>query len=220
MSTNGKIEHYSKERIKILIVEDQKIIRQLLEDAISQKGEYEIVASIENASMAELYCIGEQVDMILMDVYTAQRESGLEAAKKIKKYHPDTKIIIITSMPEQSFIKKAKEGGCDSFWYKEEGIDTLMNIIERTMSGEKVYPKETPVVQIGLAKSSEFTERELEVLRELVNGYSRQEICDHLGIAKTTLQYHINNILLKSGYDTKVKLIIDVIEKKFMIAGF
>lgn len=220
MSTNGKIEHHSKERIRVLIVEDQKIIRQLLEEAISRKDKYEIVASIENASMAELYCIGEQVDLILMDVYTAQRESGLEAAKKIKKYHPYIKIIIITSMPEQSFIKKAKECGCDSFWYKEEGVKNLLNIMEQTLEGESIYPDKTPVVQIGLAKSTEFTERELDVLRELVNGYSRQEICDHLGIAKTTLQYHINNILLKSGYDTKIKLIIDIIEKKFMISGF
>lgn len=220
MSTNGKIEHHPKERIKILIVEDQKIIRQLLEEAISQKDEYGIIASIENASMAELYCVGEQVDLILMDVYTAQRESGLEAAKKIKKYHSHIKIIVITSMPEQSFIKKAKDCGCDSFWYKEEGVENLLDIMERTLEGESIYPDKTPVVQIGLAKSTEFTERELDVLRELVNGYSRQEICDHLGIAKTTLQYHINNILLKSGYDTKIKLIIDIIEKKFMISGF
>lgn len=217
---NSKLDNTINKRANILIVEDQRIVRQVLENAISDDGRYNVFASIENASLAEMYCANGKIDLVIMDVYTAQRENGLEAARKIKKYYPKIKIIIVTSMPEHSFIKKAISYGCESFWYKDSSIEEFLDVITLTLEGKNIYPKETPVLQIGLAKSTEFTERELEVLRELVNGYSHQEICEHLDIAKTTLQYHINNVLTKSGYDSKIKLIIDITDKKFIIPGF
>lgn len=204
----------------ILIVEDQVIIKQAIEDLLIKTNDYNIVASIENASLAEMYCKSCKIDVIIMDVYTAQRENGLEYSKKIKKDYPNIKIIIATSMPEHSFINKAISYGCDSFWYKDSGLSELLDILQRTINGEKIYPKNTPELNIGFAKSTEFTSRELDVLRELVNGYSPQEISEHLNIAKITVHFHINNLLSKTGYENKVKLIIDITDKKFIIPGF
>ena len=103
---------------RIMIVEDDPMASQLLEIYIKGHKEYELVCSIENASMAEVYCLSQKIDLILMDVCTAMNASGLDAAKKIKKNFPDIKIIIITSQPECSFIDRAREAGVDSFWYK------------------------------------------------------------------------------------------------------
>lgn len=210
---------YNK-KSKILIVEDEIIIRQAMEHALTQTGRYDIVTSIENAAFAEMYCKNEKIDLIIMDVYTAQRENGLEYSKKIKAKYPNVKILIATSMPEYSFINKAISYGCDSFWYKNSGLPELLAILERTLLGEKIYPKNTPELSIGFAKSTEFTNRELDVLRELVNGYTPQEISEHLSITKATVHFHINNLLSKTGYENKVKLIIDIADKKFIIPGF
>lgn len=204
----------------ILIVEDQVIIRQAIEDALTQTSHYNIVAAIENAALAEMYCKSRKIDLIIMDVYTAQRENGLEYSKQIKLHYPHIKIMIATSMPEYSFIDKAISYGCDSFWYKDSGLSEFLNILERTLAGEKIFPQNTPELNIGFAKSTEFTSRELDVLRELVNGYSPQEISEHLNIAKVTVHFHINNLLSKTGYENKVKLIIDIADKKFIIPGF
>lgn len=204
----------------VLIVEDQVIIKHAIEDALIRTNNYTVVASIENASFAEMYCEDHRIDLIIMDIYTSQRENGLEYSKKIKLSYPTIKIIIATSMPEHSFINKAISYGCDSFWYKDSGLSELLNILERTLQGEKIYPKNTPELNIGFAKSTEFTNRELDVLRELVNGYSPQEISEHLKISKATVHFHINNLLSKTGYESKVKLIIDITDKQFIIPGF
>lgn len=210
----------NKKKANILIVEDQVIIREAIEEALLQTGFYTLVASIENASFAEMYCKSKKIDLIIMDVYTAERENGLEYAKRIKEQYPKLKILIATSMPEHSFIDKARSYGCESFWYKDSGLSEFLEIVERTLAGETIYPKNTPELEIGFAKSTEFTNRELDVLRELVNGYSPQEIAEHLNIAKVTVHFHINNLLSKTGYDNKLKLIIDIAEKKFIIPGF
>ena len=70
-------------------------------------------------------------------------------------------------MPEYSYLSRAREIGVESFWYKEEQRESLLDVMERTMAGESVYPDATPELQLGLASSYEFTERELEVLREM-----------------------------------------------------
>ena len=72
--------------INVLLVEDSKIARDMMVNNIAKSEDYELVATLENAANAEIVCAGKKVDLILMDVCTADDESGLEAAAKIKKY--------------------------------------------------------------------------------------------------------------------------------------
>lgn len=220
MQSEGNTDYKSTDKVNILLVEDQKIVQKMLESIIEKNKRYNLVSSIENAALSEMYCAKDNVDLIIMDIFTYQRESGLEAAKKIKSYYPNIKIIIVTSMPDYSFIDKAKEYGCEGFWYKDGDIEEFSVIVEKILSGEKIFPTSTPILKIGLANSDEFTKKELEVLKEMINGYSPKEICERLNIAKSTFNYHVNNLLFKTGYDNKLKLIIDVTDKKLIIPGF
>ena len=94
--------------IQVLVVEDSRITRDAIESQIAKSERYVLYASIENAANAEIACLRGSVDLILMDVCTADEESGLKAAAKIKQYNPKIKIVIMTYMPEHSFIQKAK----------------------------------------------------------------------------------------------------------------
>ena len=131
-------------KYRVLLVEDQTIPTQLFE-----------------AAFAEVYCMTGEIDIVLMDVVTADGASGLDAAEKIKKNDPNIKIVIVTSMPECSYISRAKALGAEGFWYKETGKESLISVMDRVMQGEIVYPDGLQVVNIGVAKSSEFTEKEL-----------------------------------------------------------
>ena len=84
-----------------------------------------------------------------MDVVTRNVESGLDAAARIKRAFPRIRIIIVTSMPECSYLSRAREIGVESFWYKEEQRESLPDVMERTMNGESVYPDATPELQLG-----------------------------------------------------------------------
>ena len=196
------------DKTKVLVVEDQAMPRQLFEMLISDREEYELLYSIESASVANIYCDRYDIDLIVMDVVMGDGSNGLDAAERIKASHPDIKIIIVTSMPEVSYIEKAKAIGVDSFWYKAGDTRDILDIMDKTMAGQHVYPDSTPVVDLGSITSDKLTSAEISVLRELTKGGSNKEIADALSISETTVRSHISNMLAETGFANRTELAI------------
>ena len=193
---------------RIMIVEDDPMASQLLEIYIKEHKEYELVCNIESASLAEVYCLSQNIDLILMDVCTAMNASGLDAAEKIKKNFPHIKIVIITSQPECSFIDRARQVGVDSFWYKSSKAEEIITVIEKTFAGENIYPDTTPTLVFGDALSVDLSDRELEVLRELVAGETDADIAEHLFMSVRTVKSHITNMKNKTGFKNRTELAV------------
>ena len=193
---------------RVLIVEDAPMDRQLLELYVKQSGQYELVPSVESAAFVEFCCRTTRVDLILMDVCTSLYANGIDAAEKIKQNFPQTKIIIITGQPECSFIERAKKAGVDSFWYKTETAESILNVMERTMAGENIYPESTPPLQFGYITSDELTARELEVLREVVAGESDAAIAEKLYMSLRTVKGHIQSRRDKTGFRNRTELAV------------
>lgn len=194
--------------VKVLIVDDQVMPRQLFENIIQSSENYEVVASVDSAAVADIYCAKMQIDLILMDVVMSEGINGIEAAERIKKSYPQIKILIVTSMPDSSFIEKAKKAGVDSFWYKEVQNEPLLAIMDRTVAGERVFPDHAPVVSLGDARSTDFTDRELDVLRCVAAGYSDKEISELLNISYGTVRVHLNSLLQKTACNSRTALAI------------
>ena len=144
-----------------------------------------------------------------MDVMTELDRSGLDAAEEIKKQFPQIKIIIVTSMPEYSWLSRAKAIGVDSFWYKDGQKAGLLDVMERTMAGERIFPDETPLIRISNATNHEFTERELDVLKELTTGDTNAEIAARLFISVATVKSHIQHLMEKTGFKTRTELVAE-----------
>lgn len=193
---------------KVMIVEDDPMASKLLEIFVKESDRYSVAHTIDNASMAEMYCFKNPIDLILMDVCTAMNANGLDAAAKIKKSFPQIKVIIMTSQPECSFIDRARSIGVDSFWYKESTAEKVIEVMDRTMNGESVYPDTTPTLQLGNAKSSEFSPKELEVLRELISGESDAVIADKLHMSLRTVKAHIQTMRDKTGFRNRTELAV------------
>ncbi len=191
----------------VLIVEDQDIPRELFEIYISTNDHFHHLLSVGNASAALSVCKSSRVDLILMDVMTELDHSGLDAAEIIKQEFPDIKIIIVTSMPEYSWLARARKIGVDSFWYKDGQKDGILDVMERTMAGEHIYPDQTPLIRIGNATNHEFTERELDVLKELTTGDTNAEIAERLFISVATVKSHIQHLMEKTGFKTRTELV-------------
>lgn len=202
---------------KVLIVEDQRMPRENMERILLDSGKYALSASVNGADVALAVCRREQIDLILMDVCTAGNKDGIEAATEIKAEFPGIKIIIVTSMVEVGYLKRAKEAKVDSFWYKDISPENLIDVIERTMAGESIFPDKTPSVKLGLADSSELTAKEIEVLRFVCEGLEYSEIAERMHISQRTVKFHISNILSKTGYANKTRLAIAVTNKNFII---
>ena len=201
----------------VMVVEDQAMPRQLFEAFIAMSDKYTLVHSIKNADMADIYCEKSDIDLILMDVCTELNSSGLDAAERIKAKHPEIKIIIVTSMPEFSYLERAKSIGVDSFWYKEVSEEPIISLMDRTMAGESIYPDKTPDIRFGLIKSSELTEKELLILRELTSGDTNAEIAERLQISQFTVRDYIKGIMGKTGFHSRTELAVKARESGIVI---
>ena len=206
--------------VNVLIVDDSRFIRSALERVIESFPNYSAVSSVESAAGIDVFCSNGRIDLILMDICMADDESGIAAATRIKDAYPRIKIILMTSTPEHSFIQKAKTSGADSFWYKDYGNVRLIDVCERTMNGEHVWPKSSPVVIIGQARSDEFTERELSVIRGLVHGARYEDLAEQMHLSINTVKYHVKNILQKTGFRTTNQLVAAVVEKRFVLPKY
>ena len=201
----------------VLIVEDQKMAQENMEAIIKTNENYTLAGIIPNAADAELFCMRGGVDLILMDVCTARDESGIEACAVIKKKFPKIKVIVVTSMAEHTFIEKAKAARADSFWYKDASRGELISVMDRTMAGERIFPDKTPEVKLGLTTSYELTQSELDVLRALMQSTSDEDAANMLGCTKANIRWHLGKILDKTGYRTRMELLIAVAQKNLII---
>ena len=204
-------------KYSVMIVEDQQMPKTLFSHYINSSNHFYLQIAIENASIADIVCTKMPVDLILMDVVTENGESGLVAAEKIKKKFPNIKIIIVTSMPECSYIKRAKKIGVEGFWYKEINEQPILTIMEKVINGEIVYPEQLQPVKVGLALSNEFTEKELIILRLILGGYSNVEIAQKLGVSPGVIKNHVANMLLKTGFRSRTQLAVRARETGLVI---
>lgn len=202
---------------KVMIVEDQKMIRNILEGYIRKVADFRLAASIEGAERAYEICETKDIHLILMDVQTAHRENGLAVVEKIKKAFPHIRIVVVTSLVDAGILEWAKLSGADGMWYKDTDEETLMHVIACALEGKRIFPDEPPIVEIGTAKSTEFTKTELRVLRYIVKGLPYSKIAEKLNIEVVTVKYHVTNMLQKTNLKNKLQLAIAVSEAKFVV---
>lgn len=193
----------------VVVVDDQNIPRKLFEMIVSNSEHYRLLYSLDSAAVAHVICERYDVDLVIMDIVMADGSNGLDAAERIKKHSPGTKILVVTSMVEENYLRRARQIGVESFWYKETNDNELIEIMDRTMVGESVFPTAPPDVMIGMIRASDLTAAEMDVLRKMTTGASNQEIADDLGISIGTVKSHISRILSKTGCANRTSLAIE-----------
>lgn len=193
-------------KAKVVVVDDQNISRGFFEMYVRAAVDYELVAGLRTAESAIDFADKHEIDLMIMDVMMQDGIDGLSAAAHIKQKHPEIKIILTTSTSETSWEKKAKDAGIESFWYKEYDEHGLLEIMERTLNGESIYPADEPKVPFGKITRADLTEREIEILRELTASMTNEEIADKLQISVNTVKRHIQNIMEKTGFESRLDL--------------
>ena len=115
--------------VKILIVEDQTMLRESLEYLINRQDDMEVVGGTDDAANAPELCRELMPDLVLMDVVTKNNSSGITYTAQIRRESPDTKIVIMTALPEITFAEEARKAGAHSFIDKEMENDHLSQYI-------------------------------------------------------------------------------------------
>jgi len=190
--------------VKILIVEDQILMRDLLEELIGKQPDMKVIEAISDSSKTLQLCCELKPDLVLMDIVTKNGCSGIHFAAQIIKKLPEIKIVLMTSYHEITFIDEARKAGVHSYLYKSSGKDHLLYVIRSTMNGTGIYPGPADVSFL----INRFKEKELAVIRLVCQGMARNEIAEKLNVSESMIKQHIASILDKSGFDSISKFAI------------
>jgi len=199
--------------VKIIIVEDQILMRDLLEEHISKQSDMEVAAVTDDASKAPQLCSELNPDLILIDIVTKSGCCGLQFAKQIREEMPDIKVIVMTSYPEITFIEEAMKIKAHSYLHKSSGVDHLLYVIRSTMKGSGIYPSPADISPFAQV----FTEKELAIINYVCQGTSRAEMALDLGISESMVKQHITSILDKSGFDSISKFAIYAVSQGLIV---
>jgi len=210
----GKIG--GRNMIKILIVEDQAMLRDSLVHVIGSQTDMEAAGATGDASKCLELCRNLKPDLVLMDVVLENDANGIALAAKIRQELPDIKIVVMTSLPEITFMEEARKAGAHSYIYKNVGNDHLFFIIRSTMQGSGCYPGPAD----KWAYSLQFTEKEIAVIRLICQGLEREYIIKELGITENMLKSTIKTILDKTGFDSISKFAIYAVSRNLIVPEF
>ena len=205
--------------INTVLVEDNLYVQKVLKAMIESDERFNLTATFTDAFEAEKLCAYGKTDLVLMDVQTQNNLSGLAAGKRIKEASPRTKVVIVTSLVDPDVLKKARNGAADSLWYKDHGTKDIIDVMVRTMNGERVFPDSSPNVTLKDIFSEDLSPKQMKILRYFVKGYTYEEIAQELDMTKRNVRWHLDNIVEKSGFENKYELLIALIDSKLIVAN-
>ena len=201
--------------MRVLIVEDQTILRDSLAVAIAAQEGMQVVGKLSSAKEALAAVEATDANLVLMDVCTDDDESGIVATRLIKEAHPEVRVVIMTGMPEVTFVRQARDAGADSFVYKNVSTTELLSIMRSTSEGYSTYP----AARRDMPGYVDLTEEELQILRLVCETKSRKEIAAELLISEGTVKRRIGDILAKTGYDSVMKLAVHAVSNGWIVPG-
>ena len=211
--------------VRIMLVDDHKMIREGIKTYLADDSKYEIVAEAENGIDCLKQLPGLDVDLILTDLHMPEMD-GIELAKEVKEKYPNIKLIALTMMGESQHIKQMLAEGALGYLLKNCGEAEVKLAIQNVMMGGTYYSPEVtniimnnirkvkPKANSNVAMEMPLTDREKEVLKLILKEYSNQEIADELFISVRTVDAHKRNLLDKTGSKNVAGLVIYAIDRQ------
>ena len=188
--------------IRILIADDHGIVRQGLRMYLQLDPELEVVGEASNGKEAVELAGKLRPDLVLMDILMPEMD-GLEATAAIRKALPDTEVIALTSVLDEATIHQTIHAGAIGYILKDTGSEGLCQAIHAAVAGQVQLSRQAALrlaaEQDEPQLREKLTERETDVLQQIVRGCSNKEIGLNLGIAEKTVKAHVGSILSKLG---------------------
>lgn len=206
--------------IRVMIVDDHAVVRSGLSALIFVHSDLELVAEAIDGKEALELCQTRRPDVILMDLVMPDMD-GLSAMKQIRRDYPDIRVVVLTSFPEEQYVKDALDAGATSYLLKNATATELIDAIRAAYSGEARMAKEATNALIHMAIAPpkighDLTGREREVLTLIVQGMNNTEISESLTISLSTVQFHVSNILSKLDASNRVQATAVAIRHKLV----
>ena len=200
-------------KIRVMLVDDHAVVRSGLSAFLMAYDDLQLVGEASDGDEAIGECARVRPDVVLMDLVMPHRD-GASAIRAIREHNPDIQILALTSFKEQDLVQQALKAGAIGYLLKDVSADELADAIRAAHAGRPTLAPEAAEALIHTARSSEttapghdLTEREREVLELMVKGLNNSEISERLIVSRSTVKFHVSNILSKLQVSSRTEAV-------------
>ncbi len=207
--------------MKVVICDDQAIVRDGLEMLLKLETDIDVVGSAEDGAAAVEMVGRKQPDIVLMDLKMPIM-NGVEATRQIRAKYPEVKVLVLTTYDDDEWVFDAIKAGASGYLLKDTPRDEVVRAVKGTVAG-KTYVD--PVVagrvlgqvadeqtQSATMVTDKLTDREMEILRALARGLNNTDIAHQLFLSEGTVRNHVSAILAKLGVSDRTQAALIAIQ--------
>jgi two-component system, NarL family, response regulator DesR len=184
-------------RIRVLLAEDQAMIRQALAALLSFEDDIEVVAQVGRGDEVVSAAARHDADVALLDIEMPGMD-GLTAAAELHRAQPEVKIVILTTFGRPGFLRRAMESGVSAFLVKDSPADKLAKTVRRVLAGERVIDPDLAAAALSEGVNP-LTQRERDVLTASADGTLISEIAATLYLSEGTVRNYLSACIQKAG---------------------
>jgi two-component system, NarL family, response regulator DesR len=183
--------------IRVLLAEDQHLVREALAALLSLEDDIEVVAQVSRGDQVAGAVAGHDVDVALLDIEMPGMD-GLAAAAALRSTSPDVKIVILTTFGRPGFLRRAMDSGVSGFVVKDSPATKLADTVRRAIAGERVIDPDLAVAALSEG-ANPLTPRERDVLAASADGSMISVIASRLHLSEGTIRNHLSACIQKTG---------------------
>jgi two-component system, NarL family, response regulator DesR len=189
--------------IRVLLAEDQAMVRGALEALLSREPDIEVVAEVARGDTVVEAALTSRPDVALLDI-EMPGGGGLEASHALRTALPSCRVVILTTFGRSGYLRRAMESGAVGFLLKDAPASELASALRRVMHGERVVDPELALLALSEGNNP-LTQREREVLATALPGLSHGEIAARLSLSEGTVRNHLSTAIQKLGAHNRME---------------
>ncbi|MFJ6212823.1 response regulator [Streptomyces sp. NPDC092296] len=201
-------------RVRVLLAEDQGMVREALAALLSLEGDIDVVAQVARGDEVVDAAVRHGVDVALLDIEMPGM-TGIEAAGLLRRRQPATKIVVLTTFGRPGYLRRAMESGADAFLVKDAPAAQLADAVRRVLRGERVI--DPTLAAAALAEGANpLTSRERDVLEVAADGSVNADIAARLHLSEGTVRNYLSMAIQKTGARNRTEAVRIAREKGWL----
>jgi len=189
--------------IRVLIADDQHLVRSALAALLNLEADLEVVAQCADGDEVPAALALHKVDVALVDIQMP-RLDGLSLAQQLSQTHPEVKVLVLTTFDRPGYFRQAFEAGASGFLVKDAPPEDLVSAIRKVFAGDKIIDPQRAMLSVETQRNP-LTDREREILTHAASGAPVSRIAALVHLSVGTVRNHLSNAIGKTNTVNRIE---------------